>query len=586
MKFLFSQHQSFIPEQFGRVIFDGVEKKETISTPLEKEKQEALQPFQKEVSMLDVEVNQKKELKESLDPIEMAQNDADVISGLIEKDLGTEEFAKKLTPQMYLDRMNNISKKYEGRIDTWYKNYGKVLPNGWEDNLKIGGVVGAVAFGNTKGGVLDRSKNALKWGSIVAVAAHPAITGGLAVVMEQVGKVAAPTLGIAIPNLVFEMINNPGRLMTAIKESGNMDSYNVLNSPIGDLLLHGTSSQEKLTKEIQTGQQQPSVLRKEGLLRIGGGGKTEFNNILDEMELYETGTSQTAFATGGGGVEKAATFVSQMASHQLPAEELTKLRSRIWNEEGTAGDVRAVLANNSVEEVMRFFESKKQSDPDLWNRFQAELTKTKSLQIPQISKEELKEIFIDPTASAETGGFEMKDSKHGIRRFLSGGIGGAALSLYAISFLLISGLMKVKGLAQPETYTKKPKEKAEKVAKWGSETWKSFTELFKKSPLVAIAGISAEKGKEWTNKDDRNVIKSLRGNDKKTIVKRFRKWRDEKDETYKKRIKEETKDLKGNEKENKKKDIKQAVEMTQDQFKSMFDGVSSETKAKLSFLQK
>jgi hypothetical protein len=302
------------------------------------------------------------------------------------------------------------------------------------------------------------------------------------------------------------------------------------------------------------------------------------------MELYETGTSETAFAPGGGEVEKAARFVAQMASHKLPAEELQKLRSRLWNEKGTAGDVRTVLAHNSVEEVMRFFESKKQSDPDLWNRFQTELKKTKALQIPQISKEELKEMFIDPTASAGTSGFEMKDSKHGIRRFLSGGIGGAALSLYAISFLLISGLMKVKGLAQPDFYTKKPKEKAEKVAKWGSEKWKTFTELFKKSPLVAIAGISAEKGKEWTSTEDQKIIKKLRGNDKKSVVKRFRKWKDEKDETYKKRIKEETKNLKGKEKKNKEKEIKQSVEMKKDQFKSMFDAVSSDTKAKLSFL--
>jgi hypothetical protein len=456
MKFLFSQHQSFIPEQFGRVFVDGVEKNESGSASLEKEKEkQVFEPFRKDASLLATETIVKKELNESLDPKEMAQNEADVISGSIEKDLGTEEFLKRLTPQMYLERMNNISKKHEVRIDTWHKNYGRILPNGWMDNIRIGGVVGAIAFGNTKGGILDRSKNALKWGSIVAVAAHPAITGGIAVVMEKIGKVAAPTLGIAIPNLVFTLINNPSRVMQAIKESGNMEVLNTFNLPIGKLLLTGTSSEEGALLEIQTGLQQPSILRANGIIQIGGG--TEFNNILDEMEMYETGTSKTAFAPGGGGVEKAATFVAQMASHQLPAEELLKLRSRLCNNESTGGDVRAVLANNSVEEVVRFFESKKQSDPDLWNRFQTELTKTKSLQIPQISKEELKDIFIDPSGN----NFELKDSKHGIRQLLSGGIGGAALSLYAISYLLISGLMKVKGLAQPDFY----KEKAPKAAK-------------------------------------------------------------------------------------------------------------------------
>lgn len=593
MKFLFSQHQSFLPEKFGRVVFDVIEKKEGVTISKEKEKVNLYNSFEKERSLLANETRAKQEqnpLSKEIEKkaTERAEKELDGIiknAALeVESELSESE-AKQLSAKAYLEKIPAWGEKIldDRNFQNWQTKYAKVLPNGWLDNVKIGGVVGTVVFGNTKGGILDRSKNALKWGSVVAAATHPGITGGIAIVMEKIGKVAAPTLGIAIPNLIFELINNPGRVMTAIKESGNMDTYNLMQSPIGELLLQGTSSGDKMTEAIQMGQQQPSVLRKQGMLRIGG--KTELNTILDEMDVYDSGISKTAFAPGGGGVKKAAMFVAQMASHELSEENLQKLRSRIWNEEGTSGDVRSLLAHNSIGEVFRFFESKKQSNPDLWKRFQAELQKTKALQVPQISKAELKDMFIDPTVPAGTPGFQMKESKHGIRRFLSGGIGGAALSLYAISFLLVTGLMKAKGLAQTETYSKKPKEKGEKVAKWTSEKWKEFKDRFRKTPLKAIAGIASNKENKWVeNSEDLKAIRALKGEDKKKVVKKFRKWRIEQDDAYKARVKEETKNLKGKEKRKKEKDIKQEVKMNKEKFHSMFDGISSKARATLKFL--
>lgn len=583
MKFLFSQYQLFIPEEFGRVVFD-VEKREVEQDVfLNTEKSD----LATEAVTSSIKKEKKALKKESVKKgLEDAEREGELIIQKavldVRKDLSEAE-AKKLSTAAYLEKIPDWGKKMldDPNFQNWQTKYARILPNGWEDNLKIGGVVGVVSFGNTKGGMLDKTKNALKWGSVVAAVAHPAITRGLAIAMEKIGSVAAPALGIAFPNLIFELINNPRRVFAALKGT---KSENILESPIGELLLHGNSSSDTLTKAIQTGQQQPSVLRANGLLRLGN--NTELNTILDEMEAYDSGVSTTAFSAQGNGVQKAATFIAQMSVHELSDDKLQELRSKLWNEKGNASDVRAVLAHNSVGEVFRFFESKKQSNPDLWNRFNAELKKTKELQIQPITKEGLKELFIDPTVAAGMEGFEMKDSKHGIRQLLSGGIGRAALSLYAISYFLVYGLMKIKGVAQGETYTTKPKEKVKKVATWGSEKWKAFKDLFKKTPLVAIAGIASSKENEWVKDDkDLKAIKALSGKDKRIVVKNFRKWRIEKDDTYKKRVKEETKDLKGKDKRNEEEKIKQQVEMTQDKFKSMFDGISSGAKDKLTFLK-
>ncbi len=572
MKFLFSQNQLFVPEKFGQVIFT-IEKRE--KTPSVSEREVDIN-----IDNLDSKVDKtvlKEEIERNKEVLQKAKGEGDQISDIIKTNILRElpgSKARTLTVAQYGRRIDDIGKRSQGAINHWVQNYGKVMPDGWIDNLKIGAVVGTIAYGDTKGNMLGRLKNASKWAAGAAVLAHPAITGGLAGLMSFTGKtVLAPTLGVGIPNLIFTLIDNPSSLMRAIKKSGGRQT-SIASTPIYELLTTGRTQTENLAKDLQTGSQDAFELRTKGMVI----GDTNLNNVMNEIELYENyqklGQPRTFPSSG---ITSAATFILQVAEHTLNDVELFEFRRAMWNKEASPAMIRRVLATNAEKDVLKFFEDNGMMS-QLTNEMNAQRQKGKT------SPTDLSKMFIDGTVEAGSPEFTGRNEKKGIRRFLSMGGGGMALALYAIAFLSVTGVMKVQDLAHPDFWKKKAPNTLKAPFRWVGSKWESFKKLFKKSPMKALSGMA--KDKKWANSKERKAIMDLNKSDRKTIKTRFETFSNNKDAVYKNKVKE-AKKLKGKEKRETLKKLKeQKVEMGRSQFESMFDGVSSKGKENLTFLSK
>jgi len=578
MKFLFSQDHSFTPEKFGRVLFIEVQgKKETIKKPVGIPEEVFGNKMEKRNTELKLE---RKDLSKSVEKeqtlkMETAGNKIfNDIQSNIRKDLPKSQ-ARTLTAVTYGRRIDDIAKRSQGAIDKWIKDYGRVIPSdGGMGNLKIAAVVGAVAYGNTKGGMLARLKNAAVWGAGAAAITHPAITGGLAGIMSFTGKtVLAPVIGVGIPNLIFTLIDDPRSIERALRKSARKQT-SIDSTPIYQLLAKGETQRDALAKDLQTGSQNAFELRAKGL----DIGDANLNNVMNDIEQYENSQRLGQPRTfPPRGITNAATFILQIAEHTLNEVELYEFRKAMWNKEASPGMIRRVLATNAEKEVLAFFEKN-----GMMSQLEAEMSKQSQQGVIPPAKVDLSKMFVDGTVDAGTPGFTPSNKKHGIRRFLSMGGGGMALALYAIAFLGITGLMNVKKIAQLDFWKKSIPKAAKAPFVWGAAKWENFKKLFKKSPLKELSGIS--KDNKWTTLEQRKVIKGLNKKDRKTVESRFNKFAKDKDDTYKNKVKG-AKKLKGDQKKKALKDLKdkRKVKMEKPDFISMFEGVSDKAKKELNF---
>ena len=449
MKFLFSQDHSFTSEKFGRVIFE-IEKegKKEIKNPVgvpqevfndKKEKRNTELKLERKTLSNSVEKEQKLKMETEGNRI------FDEMQATIRKELPASQ-ARTLTAVQYGRRIDDIGKRSQGAIDKWIKDYGRVIPSdGGVGNLKIAAVVATIAYGDTKGNMLGRLKNAAMWGAGAAAITHPALTGALAGIMSFTGKtVLAPVIGVGIPNFIFTLIDNPQSIVRALRRSGRKQT-SIDSTPIYKLLAKGETERETLAKDLQTGSQNAFELQASGLV-IGG---PSLRNISSEMDAYENAQRLGQPRAFPDITTKSATFILQMAEHKLNEVELYNFRVAIHNEEASPEMIRRVLATNAEKDIVNFF-----TKNGKLKQLEAEMSAQTKSGVTPPSKADLSKIFIDGTVETGDYQFGSNTQKHGIRRFMSMGGGGMALALYAIAFLAITGIMNVRKLAQPDFWKK------------------------------------------------------------------------------------------------------------------------------------
>ena len=583
MKLLFLHSVELVSEKSG-MIFQNINNSEVLSgeekgldvvkTLTEKKEQE------KKLNQLETNIKLNEARKETekkyAEDTEVAETEKKVllnkISDKIKEDISPEK-AKNMTLSVYTEKVNTISGRFQAEIDDYNEKYVKLLPDSYVDNLKIGGVVGAVVYGSTADTPRESLKKAAAWGAGAALIAHPAIAGGLAKGLKFVGKEAIAPGFVGATNLVMELIDNPKRLMEAVKNS-DYKGKSFGETKIGNLL-KGSSSSEEFGKQLAEGQQNVLALEKQGLAVKDPDLKQVINVIRLTRQEEKTGKSISLDKSKF--IPVVSKFLSGMESHVMSDKEMKAARFKIWNKEAAPSTTRKVLANNVTEDIRAFCEK---------HGLMGEIVKEQQKQEVELSKKGLKpeildiaKTFIDTNAKEGEQGFDLSDKKHGVRRFMAMGAGGSAFALYIISFLTVNSFMKAKNLFRPSTYSSAVDKIKEAPSKWGSAAWEGMKKTFRKSPVRSLSKIS--KKNKWTTKEQRKLLSKLSKEDKKSVGKRLDNWSDNQDKVYKDKLASATKNLRGKEKREAAKKVKQEVEMTKDQFWSMFDGVSPDVKAKL-----
>ncbi len=574
MKLLFTQSLQLFSEKSGRLFFAGekVGGTEVVSAnDVEKKDAESVVKLgiKLEAKKLGKEVEEEQKLKKAV-----FQKEANVMSDKIinrVKSEMPESEAMKLTTAQYGTKLENIGKRFQAEVGDFTTKYAKVIPNGVMDNLKIGAVFGTVAYASKDGSMMERVGSAAKWTAGAAVLAHPTITGGLAKTLSFAGKEFVGKGFVGVTNLIMEAIDNPMGLVDAMKNS-NLNGKSISDTPIYQLLLHGKTANENFGKEVSVGMQNVFELRAKGL-QIGD---KNLHHVMDAIDLAEQDKlNGVPAAFDKTAIPSAATFIMQAAAHKMNEQEMASFRLKIWNREATPGQIRRVLANNAERDILTFFE-----ENGMMDELQTEMTKQK-VSISQSgiapAQLDLAKTFIDGTAGKGVEGFNMKEKKHGVRRFMAMGGGGMALAMYVISFLTITGVMKLKGFAQPDNYTKAlnaPK----KAVSWVGAKWEGFKKKFRKSPVKTLAKLG--KDEKYTDKAQMKVLGKLSKDERKSVGKKMDEWGKNKDAKLND-MKEEMKKLSGDAKKEKKKEIAKGVNMTREQYWSMFDNVSIASKKAL-----
>ncbi len=507
MKFLFSQDHSFTPEKFGRVLFVEVQREKPDGVPASE--------FDSNITNLDSKVDQtllSKEVKEQNEKMETEGNRIfDEVKANIRKDLPKGE-ARTLTAVTYGRRIDDIAKRSQDGIDQWIKDYGSVIPSdGGMGNLKIAAVVGAIAYGDTKGNMIGRLKNAAVWGAGAAAITHPVLTGGLAGIMTLTGKtVLAPVIGVGIPNFIFALIDNPRSIERALRKSARKQT-SIDSTPIYQLLAKGETQRESLAKEFQSGSQNAFELRSKGL-QIND---DNLNKVMTEIEQYEKyqrlGQPRTFDSDR---ISNAATFILQMAEHTLNEVELYEFRKAMWNKEASPEMIRRVLATNAEKAVLSFFEKN-----EMMSQLETEMSTQTQKGVTPPAKADLSKIFVDGTVDAGSSEFVGGNQKHGVRRFLSMGGGGMALALYAIAFLGLTGIMKIKKLAHPDTWTKTAPKLGKKVMSFALAPLTALGTLVKKRKAKGmLRQYRKAKPEPFTKTEQSAIWKKMTTEDKKTLI--------------------------------------------------------------------
>lgn len=523
MKLLFTQPQSLLSEKSGNLLFalenvEGPTENVAETERKDLENKAHLEARQEQADLV-TEVQEKLRINEAIEKgnLLFEKMQADIAREL------PEEQAKRLSPAQYGSKLEDIisGKKYQAQITEWWDNHGKLIPEDYTSNLKIGAAIGTVAFGSTAGGIKDRLTSAAKWGGLAACLAHPTLTTGIARTASTIGKdIVAPGF-VGATNLIIEAIDNPMGLAKAFKES-NLNGRSISDTPIYQLLRHGKGSQENFTKEIATGTQSSFELQSEGL-QISDPNLKKVMDAIELAKLNEQNGKPANFDRTA--IPAAATFVLQTAAHKMGESEMANFRLKIWNQEASPNQVRKVLANNAEKEILTFF----QKDPELWRELQSEMSRQRIENAKSgVSQKELDlaKTFIDQ--NAESGAeFNLENKKHGVRRFMSMGAGGMALATYVISFLSIQGIMKLKGLAQPKTYSEKLPKLAKNVAKIPVKVMmipiKTINALGKMAGLGKaqrlMRNLDNVKPKSPFNKGERKKVwKLMSKEDKKTFI--------------------------------------------------------------------
>jgi hypothetical protein len=508
MKLLFSQQNPFFLEQSGREIFN-VEKKEIqkIAPGVQPKKfEQSTDKLESKIDQTQLSKSVEKEVKIK-EGIEKGDKIFEDIKRTILKELPA-SMAQKMTPEAYGQNIDNIGKRFSARINNWNNDYNKIVPNGWQEQLKIAAVVGTVAYGSTDGGVFTRLKSASTWAAGAAVLSHPAILSGLAALAKGVGQEVIVPAVETIPNIIITMIDNPKSIWDAVVQTKNNKYQSVGKTPIYKLLTTGRTASHDLGKEISEGTQSTFELRAKGLSI----GDENLRNVTNEMELYEEAKKRGESPKfPDKSIKGAATFILQMAEHKLNDKELAKFRVRLWNEEATPSEIRKVLATNAEREMLEFFKK----DPTLWGKLKKEMNSLKS-STSALPKADLSKMFIDSTVSSGSAGFSLTGPKTGIRRFLSLGAGGMALAGYIISFLTVTTLMTLRRGIQPDFWKKTAPEIVKKPIKYGKGFLGALAGFVKRKQSRKL--LKRYQGKNcFTEEEGKKLFKDLNKKDKEKL---------------------------------------------------------------------
>ncbi len=515
MKLLFSHYNFFSSEQSGKGILN-VEKKETqelISTePIKKDLNDLSQKIEtEEKQQLSQSVENEKKIKEG---IEVGDKIYDDIRHTIAQEL-PESKARQLTPEVYGQNIDNIGKRFALRISNWNKSYNQIIPNGWQESLKIGAVVGTFGYGSTEGNMMKRLQKASTWAAIAATVTHPKITSGLAIALRTAGEeVIAPVI-TGTGNLVVSLIDNPEEVWSVLKQTGSKKFQSPGTTPIYKYLATGQTESHDFAYELATGNQNAFELRAKGL-EIGD---DNLRNVMNEMDSYqdakELGQSPEF---SDRNIKSAATFILQMAEHRLDEKELAMFRVKLWNREAVPSEIRRVLATNAEREMLDFFKE----DSSLWSKLQTEMSKQKQSGTP-LPEVDLSKMFIDRTASKGAKGFSLSRPKRGIRRFLGMGGAGMALASGVIFFLTISGVMKLQKLAQPDFYKKSIPEKTKRTIKFGAKPLAALSAFLKKNKAKGILTHFQDE-KTFTKAEQKLIWKKFSSEEHKILITQSEKF--------------------------------------------------------------
>ncbi len=514
MKFLVGQHFLNDLETSGKSVFLNVPS----AAP---DKQKSSSEEEKNFPEITTELtSHSKEIERKY--LEEADREREKIQESIRQMLGPEHAAQQLTLEQYKNKLQIIAAAHKDRVEDWSKKYEKWIPDNYWDNVKIGGIAGTIAYISSDGTVLQRMGKAAKWTAIGAVVTHPAITGSLTTISKTIGReVLAPGI-VGIGSAVVSLIDNPQEFWDAMSQSKDWHGKSVKDIPLYKLLVTGRTNAQDFSKELATGNQNAFDLRAQGLYIEDENLRT----VMDDIELYRTKEDTSDFPEET--LDKAATFLLQTAEYSLSDEKMAAFRVKLWNEKATPDDIRHVLASNARRDTITFIEK----NPKLWSQLQKKMQEKQESQIP-VAQADLAKMFRDSTVSKNGTEFRFHKPKRGIRRFMSLGAGGASLAFYVLSFLTISGLMKVRNLAQVPWW-KQQKEKVMSFAKKPKDILSSLVE--KKNAEGILNKYQKVKPNPFTKKEKEAIWKEIKDNsdDKSALITQTKKFiEDQKDNKFK-----------------------------------------------------
>ncbi|MCF7846973.1 MAG: hypothetical protein K9M51_02960 [Candidatus Gracilibacteria bacterium] len=432
-----------------------------------------------------------------------------------------------------------------------------------ENNAKVAAITATLGWMDTKGGTKARLAGAIKWGLVGAILTQPTLTNTVSDLARAAGNTIGVGASVMAPELVIRMIDDPGSFFKAIEKSKQDKNA----SSVYDILRHGSDVPE---------QQRETLLEDKDIFRL----REEFpldpklNSVIDAILLYQK--QEAVFDTPptfpADELQKAAEFVVKAEEEiQLSDKEFDDRLRRINEGKGTLSDqfapneIKQMIATSAYNEIMVFF-----LHEDRPEALQQEFEKQFSLALAKKQNGEMETLDLETDVLDETkiSNEDLQDlntkEKTGIRRILGMGLTKNALLVTVLTFLLTSGIVKLRGIIQRDWW----KEKGEKVKKFSLLPFKSLDSL--KNNFKRFKRKIKKWGKKKFGWSDEQVktFEGLKASQKKDVKKKFFSIADDKKAKYEERKKAAPKGEKPKKREE--------LEFTKDEFNQLFSSLPEE----------